>query len=273
MREIKISLSDYENLKRDCEAGLSTYKLAKKYKVSQTNIQYWLKKMGLNTKARKGSKKNMGEGGKYKKEKLDKKYNWTEIQDFYFKNNWKMTCKKYSICSTCLNEARKLGLFKTKPKEILRLEATRKSLGRTHTETTRKKLSEYRKKYLEENPSLIWKKNNVYNSEPNLWIVDRLRESGYSFFLEYKPLLRLKKKYAIDIAFPEQKVGIEINGAQHYKKTGELKEYYQIRHDLIENSGWTLIEIKHSSVKAFYNLGEIEKILNENKIYPVFIYG
>lgn len=47
-------------------------------------------------------------------------------------------------------------------------------------------------------------------------------------------------------AIPAKKIGIEVNGEQHYKRTGALKDYYQARHDLIESLGWTLIELHYS---------------------------
>ena len=63
------------------------------------------------------------------------------------------------------------------------------------------------------------------------------------FVEEYQPLK--KRFFAIDISFPDKKLGIEVNGNQHYNSDKTLKKYYQDRHDLIVESGWTLIEIPY----------------------------
>jgi hypothetical protein len=63
---------------------------------------------------------------------------------------------------------------------------------------------------------------------------------------EFQPLV--DRFFNIDISFPKDKIGIEINGNQHYDRNGNLKEYYQERHKLIEDDGWHLYEIHYSKV-------------------------
>ena len=55
------------------------------------------------------------------------------------------------------------------------------------------------------------------------------------------------------------KIGIEINGDQHYQKLGILTEYHQKRHDEIEQVGWKLLEIHYLKV---YNEKFLEELLN-----------
>jgi uncharacterized protein YydD (DUF2326 family) len=50
------------------------------------------------------------------------------------------------------------------------------------------------------------------------------------------------------VAFPDKKIGIEINGNQHYNSDKTLKTYYQNRHDLIVADGWKLYELHYSFV-------------------------
>jgi very-short-patch-repair endonuclease len=57
-----------------------------------------------------------------------------------------------------------------------------------------------------------------------------------------------KRNFAIDIAFPNEKIGIEINGNQHYQSNGQLKKYYQERHDILEGFGWKIFEIPYLMV-------------------------
>ena len=62
----------------------------------------------------------------------------------------------------------------------------------------------------------------------------------------------------MDIAIPEKKIVIEVNGNQHYDSDGSLKPYYQERHDLIENVGWNVMEVHY---KDCYTRDRLEEIL------------
>jgi len=93
-----------------------------------------------------------------------------------------------------------------------------------------------------------------------------LRSKNIQFVEEYQPLLHKDRFYSIDIAFPERKIGIEINGNQHYERDGTLTSYYQTRHNLIEAEGWTLYELPF---QICYDLekfgGMMNNILSTNK--------
>lgn len=91
-----------------------------------------------------------------------------------------------------------------------------------------------------------------------------LLEKGVKFIEEYKPLKN--RQFCIDVAFPDRKLGIEINGNQHYiYPSNKLAPYYQIRHDLIVDSGWTLLELHFSVVYDKVKIEEvIEKLLQQN---------
>lgn len=117
------------------------------------------------------------------------------------------------------------------------------------TEEEKKYLSEKRKKYLKEHPDEHpWKKSSKFKSEPCEHLKDILRQHGI-FFLEEQSLVNIKENYSIDIVIPEIKLGIEVNGNQHYDtKTSKLKPYYQKRHDIIEAAGTKLLEIHYTKV-------------------------
>jgi very-short-patch-repair endonuclease len=115
-----------------------------------------------------------------------------------------------------------------------------------HTTETKQQLSNMRKDYLSRNPDKRpWKKNTKFKSVPCENVKDHLKQKGIKFVEEYMPLT--DRSFAIDIAFPDIKVGIEVNGNQHYTPDGKLHEYYQIRHDLITAAGWKLIQLHYSS--------------------------
>lgn len=128
----------------------------------------------------------------------------------------------------------------------------------THTDETKKNLSEKRKKFLADNPEKHpWKKSDKFTSIPCHNVKQYLDDKSIKYVDELTPLP--DRAFSIDIAFPHIMIGIEINGNQHYERTGELKPYYQERHELIEAAGWTLIEVHYSQC---FNDATIANFLN-----------
>lgn len=122
-----------------------------------------------------------------------------------------------------------------------------------------KKISESRKKYLKENPDKHpWKNKSKFKSIPCEHLKTIFVNKGIKFIEEYTPLT--DHSYSIDIAFPDIKVGIEVNGNQHYNRDKTLADYYQERHDKIESEGWILYEIHYSKV---YDSLFIEELLSK----------
>lgn len=79
------------------------------------------------------------------------------------------------------------------------------------------------------------------------------------FVEEYSPFNDYH--YSIDIAFPDLKLGIEVNGNQHYNKNGELKSYYQERHNIFESRGWKILEVHYSKCYKV-NINKFDDIFN-----------
>ena len=122
-------------------------------------------------------------------------------------------------------------------------------LNKHHSKESKMKMSSSRKKYLSDNPNKHpWKNSSKFKSVPCEKVKNQLRLFGLTFTEEYKPLE--DRNFSIDIAFLDVKIGLEINGNQHYSdhENGILSEYYQERHDLIEADGWKLIEIHYANV-------------------------
>jgi hypothetical protein len=125
------------------------------------------------------------------------------------------------------------------------------------------KLSEKRKEWLAANPDKHpWKKKSKFDSEPCQNLKAALTDAGVDYNAEFTPLS--DRFFSIDIAFPSLKLGIEVNGEQHYNRDGSLRSYYQERHDLIEESGWKLYEIHYSSCYSKEKINSIVKSLIEN---------
>jgi hypothetical protein len=154
------------------------------------------------------------------------------------------------ICPTCKNEF--LGKNKFCSKKCI-----------THSAETKAILSIKRKNFLKQNPEAhSWKNSDKHNSVPCENVKKFLLDNNYNFIEEFTPLK--ERFFSIDIAFPDQKIGLEINGNQHYNSDGTLKPYYQERHDLIESAGWRLIEIHYS--QCFKNDFLIDIITNNKDV-------
>jgi very-short-patch-repair endonuclease len=158
-------------------------------------------------------------------------------------------------------KAKRLGLPKPEITQETREKIRRSGLGRTHSNEMREHLSEVRKKWLLENPSLHpWKKNSKFKSVPCEVLKTHLRESGLQFEEEYTPLQ--DRSFSVDIAFPEARLAVEVNGEQHYNRDGTLRTYYRERHELIEKSGWRVIELHYARCYEPH-LAETLKIIRE----------
>lgn len=142
-------------------------------------------------------------------------------------------------------KAKRLGLPKPEITYETREKIRQSGLGRTHSNEMREHLSEVRKKWLLENPSLHpWKRNDKFKSAPCEHLKTKLRELCLQFEEEYTPLQ--DRSFAVDIAFPEARLAVEVNGEQHYNRDGTLRTYYKERHELIEKSGWYVIELHYT---------------------------
>jgi hypothetical protein len=165
-----------------------------------------------------------------------KKYPWYDIQlDHDNGMNIKQICEKYNMSRDNINTGVRFECFE-KRKQI-----------HTHSDESKKKISKFRKKFLKENPDKHpWRSKDKFQSKPCEHLKQKLTELNIDFIDEFIPLD--DRSFSIDIAFPSQLIAIEVNGEQHYERTGELKPYYQERHDLLVENGWTVYELHYSLV-------------------------
>lgn len=140
-----------------------------------------------------------------------------------------------------------------------------------HTAETKAKLSLIRKTWLAENPDKHpWKlaKNRDRRSVPTEKVKAFLAAKGMTFVEELSPIPG--RAFSVDIAFPDIKYGIEVNGNQHYEADGSLKPYYADRHRVFEDHGWTLLELHYS---LCFNDDLLEKVITLRHVadYTSFI--
>ena len=128
-----------------------------------------------------------------------------------------------------------------------------------HTEETKKILSEKRKQWLlEHKDQHVWRRDSKFLSEPCENLKQYLKDKGINFVEEYEPFDDIN--YCLDIAWPDEKIAIEVNGNQHYNQDGSLSKYYQKRHNLFVKRGWKIFEIHYTKCYNI-NINDFNDIL------------
>ena len=126
-------------------------------------------------------------------------------------------------------------------------------IDKKHTAESKAKMSKSRKDWLKNNPDKHpWKRHDKFKSKPCENVKTFLRNNNILFIEEYTPD-NIERNYSIDIALPDKRISLEVNGNQHYERDGTLKPYYQERQNILENAGWIVYQIHYS---ACYNLGK-----------------
>ena len=179
------------------------------------------------------------------------------------------------ICKYCGKQIGNAGCLKLherrckknpnyKPTEKQQLKLNKKLNKQKYicSDETKEKISKSRKKWLSEHKEQhVWKRNTKFKSVPCENVKQFLIDNNINFVPEYTPFEDVN--YCIDIAFPHKKMGIEINGNQHYDKNGNLTQYYQQRHDLFIERRWELYEVHYT--KCFdINNSFFKSLLNLN---------
>lgn len=173
---------------------------------------------------------------------------------------------KYDANPTSLSK-----ILKDVDVDVVDKKRKRGTLIHKHTDETKEKISKIRRKWLEENKDKhVWKRHDKFISKPCEYLKDKLIENGITFLPEYTldpETTDNYKNYAIDIAFPNVKIGLEVNGNQHYNADNTLKKYYQEKNDYFIKNGWTIYQIYYIKVynKLFVN-DLIQKLKNNYDI-------
>lgn len=89
-----------------------------------------------------------------------------------------------------------------------------------------------------------------------------LRNKNISFVEEYTPFIP-NRLYSLDIAFPNEKIGIEINGSQHYTINGELNDKTLEKQKYFEERGWKIFQIYYKQCYTI-NIDNFSDILSLN---------
>lgn len=172
-------------------------------------------------------------------------FDWNEIQEFYDSGHtWREIIEKYSISISRLSQASKKGTFKTRTNGEAHSLSARQN-PRTHTEETKKKISESRKKFLLENPekaSYVLYHYSKGESYPEKYF-NMIFKKHFTFDRYYRIGL-----YQLDFAIVEKRIYIEIDGGQH-RWDPKIVESDKRKDKYLENLGWTGIRVNWSDYK------------------------
>jgi very-short-patch-repair endonuclease/transposase len=263
---------DELTLTKYVESGMTQREISEKMNCSQSTIRHWMNKFKLKSKNFKIGDDKFFQSKRYLNSKNNSKIkNFKEIQSLYDSGlSWHDVSKKVKICLATIMKYTKIGMLKSRTaSESLKISKDKRPKQK-HSEETKLKISAARKKWLTENPDKHpWKnKSFVHSSIPCERFKTFLREQNIDFIDEFMPLTHIGRFFRIDIAFPDKKIAIEVNGNQHYDTNGDLKPYYKNRQSILEEHGWIVYQVHHTACFKFEKLSEfMEKIKNsETKI-------
>lgn len=198
-------------------------------------------------------KKNRSSGIKKVKEKKRKEKSDKIFQCSYcnliFDSGFKLGGHKISCASNpdyFINNQKK--------SRVLSEKAKLRKLSDEH----KNKISESRKKYLDENPGKIPYLLNHSSKEsyPEELFRKALDERKIKGWVQEHPI----KRYSLDFAFIDKKIDVEIDGGMHNDEKVSRKD--KIRDETLSSMGWEIIRIPASLIRSDIKLA-IEMILNK----------
>lgn len=187
--------------------------------------------------------------------------NWNEVQKYYDDGHTIVETSTYfGISQRKLYKASKEGKLKTR--SISNSLKISKKTSRKHTEETRLKISQIRKKYLLENPDKVpYLLNHSRNeSYPEKYFTEIFEKSGLEFVKNFRIGL-----YELDFSVPDKKIDIEIDGEQHYCDQNIIDSDNR-RNDFLKSEGWDIIRIRWSEYKKM-NYDESSNYISSLLLY------
>jgi len=157
---------------------------------------------------------------------------------------------KCKYCTSEFENGLKLGGHQTWCKNNPNLLLSKKNVGKIAkgkelTQEHKNKISIARKKYLDANPGKIPYLLNHSSKEsyPEKLFRESLIRNGIDGWTYNYPV----KRYALDFAFVDKKIDIEIDGATHLLQEVIKKDL--IRRNSLERLGWKIIRFTDSEIK------------------------
>lgn len=147
------------------------------------------------------------------------------------------------------------------------------SAGRTHTDETKKRISDIRKEFIRLNPDKTPYRMNHKSkgqSHPEKYWQTVLENHGQVFSVEHRLGM-----YSLDFAFPELKVDLEIDGRQHFDDP-KVVTHDKARNENLIQFGWRVVRVvwyKYIKMSRPDKEVFVQTILNQihNGTEPLFI--
>lgn len=141
------------------------------------------------------------------------------------------------------------------------------NIGKHLSNEHKQKLRESYHKWISENKAIFNKYSSGQSKACEIF-KQTLKNNGIDFIEEYMPYWK-ERGFRLDIAFPDTKIGIEINGTQHYNSDGSLNDGTIEKQKFFEDKGWKIIQIyyKDAIKESPSCLTEILKLPIRDKQY------
>lgn len=187
---------------------------------------------------------------------------WDDIQEYYDKGySVRDTLLKFNISGRKFYKGVNCGFVRLRNKsESQKISQNRNP--RKHSDETKKKISEIRKKYLSENPDMVPYRLNHSSKEsfPEKYFSEVFENENIKVERYFQVGL-----YELDFCIPDKKIDIEIDGNQHYYDD-KIVESDKRRTLSLEESGWDIIRINWSDYQKM-NLVDRKDYILKLKMY------
>lgn len=183
---------------------------------------------------------------------------WDDVQDYYDDNHTaKETYTYFGISQRQFYKAVKSGYIQVRSKSES-TKISKRKYPQKHSEETKKKISEIRKKYLSENPDKVPYKLNHSSKEsyPEKYFTELFKNEGIEVTKSFYIGL-----YELDFCILDKKIDIEIDGNQHYYDD-KIVESDKRRNKFLEDNGWDIIRINWSEYQKLNFDEKNEYIIN-----------
>lgn len=188
-----------------------------------------------------------------------KRYDWQEIQKYYDSGKtWREIIDHFGVSMHSLHKAQKRGSFISRGRSDAQ-KLSCKNNPRTHTEETKKKLSQIRIDHLQKHPDQVPYLLNHYSkgsSYPEKYFESVFRKEGISLVHHHQI-----GSYQLDFADIDKKIDIEIDGEQHYVDMRVVKSDKR-RTKWLDERGWTCYRIRWSDYQKM-SLDDRREVISE----------
>lgn len=147
-----------------------------------------------------------------------------------------------------------------KQKEKLNNKGKKKVLTQEHKDKIRESLNKWRQNNKDKFLQYSRKKSVCQEN-----FKEYLKSKNIDFIEEYCPYPE-ERLYSLDIAFPDKKIAIEINGSQHYNIDGTLNDYTKEKEQFFVNHGWKIYQIYY---KQCYGIIK-DELFNDILSLPIY---